>query len=142
MMSNILAGIGRGQMHVLPERLDKRREIYEIYQKELANIECLEFINDLPNAVSNRWLSVVLVHPNNSNISRNDLYYHLEKNEIESRPVWNPMHLQPAFNKFPYFGGNTAEEIFKKGLCLPSGSSMTYNELQFVIEKIKEVFKG
>jgi len=140
MMSNILAGIGRGQMGVLNERLNRRREIYATYQKELAGIESLEFINDLPGACSNRWLSIALVHPNDSKVSRDDLYYHLEKNEIESRPVWNPMHLQPAFSKHPYFGGNTAETIFKSGLCLPSGSSMTDSELSFVIEKMKELF--
>jgi len=140
MMSNILAGIGRGQMGVLQERLARRREIYATYQRELAHIDCLEFINDLPNAQSNRWLSVVLIHDNKANVTRDDLYHHLEKNEIESRPVWNPMHLQPAFNKYPYFGSDVAESIFKKGLCLPSGSSMTDNELQFVIDKVKELF--
>jgi dTDP-4-amino-4,6-dideoxygalactose transaminase len=140
MMSNILAGIGRGQMEVLDKRLQRRREIYSIYQKELSGIECLEFIKDIPGSESNRWLSVMLIHPNPKNVSRDDIYRHLEENEIESRPVWNPMHLQPAFKNHPYSGGNVAESIFKSGLCLPSGSSMTDSELEFVIGKIKEMF--
>jgi dTDP-4-amino-4,6-dideoxygalactose transaminase len=140
MMSNILAGIGRGQMEVMEERVDRRREIYATYQKELAKVECLEFINDIPGAKSNRWLSIVLINPNKGNITRDMVYNQLEKNGIESRPVWNPMHLQPAFEGHPYFGGNTAESIFKNGLCLPSGSSMTDNELEFVIETVKGLF--
>jgi dTDP-4-amino-4,6-dideoxygalactose transaminase len=140
MLSNILAGIGRGQMQVLGNRLNRRREIYAVYKKELSTIDCLEFKEDITGSQSNRWLSVMLVHPNKGNIKRDDVYYHLEKNEIESRPVWNPMHLQPAFQKFPYFGGTIAESIFNSGLCLPSGSSMTDSELEFVIGKIKELF--
>ncbi len=140
MMSNILAGLGRGQFSALEDRLARRREIFKTYKQELQNIEYLEFINDIEGSTSNSWLSVVLIHPNKKQVSRDDIYYHLEKNEIESRPVWNPMHLQPAFSKYPYFGGNNAETIFKNGLCLPSGSIMTDNELQFVIDKIKELF--
>jgi len=140
MMSNILAGIGRGQLAALENHITRRREIFDIYKKELRNIECLEFKDDIEGAHSNRWLSVVIIHPNKKQVGRDDLYYQLEKNEIESRPVWNPMHLQPAFSKYPYFGGDTAENIFKNGLCLPSGSIMTDNELQFVIDKIKELF--
>jgi dTDP-4-amino-4,6-dideoxygalactose transaminase len=140
MMSNILAGIGRGQLNALEDRITRRREIYNIYKQELRNIDCLEFIDDLKENHSNRWLSVVLIHPNSKQITRDDIYYQLERNEIESRPVWNPMHLQPAFSKYPYFGGCNAETIFKNGLCLPSGSIMTDSELQFVIDKIKELF--
>ena len=140
MMSNILAGIGRGQFGSLENRVSRRREIYETYKRELSSIECLEFINDIPGAASNRWLSVVLIHPNSSGIDRDAIYYHLDQNLIESRPVWNPMHLQPAFKHYPYFGGNIAETIFRTGLCLPSGSKMTDNELQLVIDNIKELF--
>ena len=140
MMSNILAGIGRGQLNAIEERISRRREIFNIYKQELRNIECLEFKDDVSGSQSNRWLSVVLIHLNEKNVTRDGIYYHLEKNEIESRPVWNPMHLQPAFSKYPYFGGCNAETIFKNGLCLPSGSSMTDSELQFVIDKIKELF--
>jgi len=140
MMSNILAGLGRGQFTALENRVVRRRQIYETYKQELQGIECLEFINDLEGSCSNRWLSVVLIHANKKQVSRDDIFYNLEKNEIESRPVWNPMHLQPAYSEYPYFGGNNAETIFKNGLCLPSGTSMTDNELQFVIEKVKELF--
>src|SRR6185437_7747297 len=87
MMSNILAGLGRGQFTALENRVVRRRQIYETYKQELQGIECLEFINDLEGSCSNRWLSVVLIHANKKQVSRDDIFYNLEKNEIESRPV-------------------------------------------------------
>jgi dTDP-4-amino-4,6-dideoxygalactose transaminase len=141
MMSNILAGIGRGQMEVLDERVKRRREIYDIYKTELADIESLYFPDDLPGSFSNRWLSVMLIDPENSKkLSPTALYNHLVENGIESRPVWNPMHLQPAYSQFPYFGGSVAESLFKSGLCLPSGSSMTAAQQQTVIAGIRQLF--
>jgi dTDP-4-amino-4,6-dideoxygalactose transaminase len=141
MMSNILAGIGRGQMDALQNRVQRRKEIYAAYKEDLSDIQCLEFIDDVPGARSNRWLSVMLIHPNDYKTDRDAIYEHLLRNNIESRPVWNPMHLQPAFNHHPYFGGSVAESIFKSGLCLPSGSSMTDLEQQEVIGKIRELFR-
>jgi len=141
MLSNVLAGIGRGQFTTLEQRVSRRREIFSTYKNELQSIECLEFKDDLPGTFSNRWLTSVVIHPNPKNITRHSIYQHLAENEIESRPIWYPMHLQPAFNMHPYFGGNVAEIFFKNGLCLPSGSLMTDNELLTVIDRIKELFE-
>jgi dTDP-4-amino-4,6-dideoxygalactose transaminase len=142
MMSNVLAGIGRGQMLVLEERLKRRREIHEIYRQELTDTAEIFFPIDLPNAVSNRWLSVgMLLARHKGSSLRDGLHDYLAALNIETRPVWRPMHMQPAYQHFPYFGGRQAEMLHTFGICLPSGSSLTESQQARVIENIKRYFR-
>lgn len=136
-MSNICAGIGRGQMEVLPLRVQKRRSIFEFYRDKLSTIESISFIPE-PGAdyFSNRWLTAVLV---DGDTTSEEIRVFLEKDNIEARPVWKPMHLQPVFSGAPYFGDGTSDQLFEQGLCLPSGSNLTDEELNRVVDQIKKV---
>ncbi|MCP2043688.1 DegT/DnrJ/EryC1/StrS aminotransferase family protein [Pontibacter sp. HSC-36F09] len=139
-MSNVCAAIGRGQMDVLLERVQQRRANYTFYQKTLAAIPAIQFAEE-PNGeyYSNRWLSTVLVD-DSQGISREDIRLALEKENIESRPLWKPMHLQPVFANAPYYGDGTSDRLFDQGLCLPSGSNMTDEERERVVDCIKACF--
>jgi len=140
-MSNVLAGIGRGQMEVLPERIQKRRENHSYYQQELGSLPGISFLPEPEGAFSNRWLTCILVDDEKSGgISREDIRLHLEKDNIESRPLWKPMHMQPIFSDYPFFKSGVAEYLFETGLCLPSGSNLTLADLQRVSGHIKELF--
>jgi dTDP-4-amino-4,6-dideoxygalactose transaminase len=140
-MSNVLAGIGRGQMEVLPERIQKRRENHSYYQQELGSLPGISFLPEPEGAFSNRWLTCILVDDEKSGgISREDIRLHLEKDNIESRPLWKPMHMQPIFSDYPFFNSGVAEYLFETGLCLPSGSNLTLADLQRVSGHIKELF--
>lgn len=140
-MSNISAGIGRGQMEVLQSHVDKRRKNFEFYKSSLSALPGIEFVNEPIDFISNRWLSTILVHPELSGgVSREDIRLHLEKDNIESRPLWKPMHMQPVFEGAPYYGTGVSEELFDKGLCIPSGSNLTEQDLERVVAKIKELF--
>jgi dTDP-4-amino-4,6-dideoxygalactose transaminase len=136
-MSNILAGIGRGQMLVLEDRVMARRRNYEIYRKELNDVFGIEFLSEPSGFYSNRWLSCVLTP---SFAIREKLRLALLEENIESRPLWKPLHLQPVFENFPKFIDGTSEDLFSRGLCLPSGSNLTQYDLNCVIEKIKTIF--
>ncbi len=139
-MSNICAGIGRGQMEVLPERVEQRRANFSFYQKELKGFEGISFVNEPHGFFSNRWLTTILVDPaKTGGITREDIRLALEKENIESRPLWKPMHLQPVFQSFPYYSKNVAENLFENGLCLPSGSNLTPQELERVLQVFKNV---
>lgn len=126
-MSNICAGIGRGQMEVLNDYIGLRRNMHEFYVdlfKDIAGVT----IFTVPNAdyFSNYWLSTILIHPLETNgITRETLRLGLEEENIESRPLWKPMHLQPLFCNYPYYGNNISETLFNNGLCLPSGSNLS-----------------
>ena len=125
-MSNILAGIGRGQIEVLDKHIGLRRAMNQFYQalfKDVAGITV--FIEPTEAYFSNHWLSCILIDPNTTGFTRENLRLHLEKNNIESRPLWKPMHLQPVFKEAAYYGGTVSESLFEKGLCLPSGSNLT-----------------
>ena len=138
-MSNICAGIGRGQMTVLPQRVEQRRKNNAYYRKHLSGIEGISFQTE-PNAdfYSNYWLTSILIDPKKTNgITREDIRSALDAANIEARPLWKPMHLQPVFADCPYYGDGTSEELFDKGLCLPSGSILTENDLEKVVETIK-----
>lgn len=140
-MSNISAGIGRGQMEVLQSHVEKRRKNFEFYKSSLSGLPGIEFVNEPIGFTSNRWLSTILVHPELSGgVSREDIRLHLEKDNIESRPLWKPMHLQPIFRGTPYYGTGVSEKLFEKGLCIPSGSNLTEQDLNRVVKKIKELF--
>ena len=126
-MSNICAGIGRGQMEVLDAHVILRREMHEFYVgvfKDIAGVTVFTVPND--HFFSNYWLSTVLIDPKKTlGITREAMRLALEKANIESRPLWKPMHLQPVFRDFPYYGNAIAETLFANGLCLPSGSNLT-----------------
>jgi dTDP-4-amino-4,6-dideoxygalactose transaminase len=139
-MSNISAGIGRGQMEVLSERIEQRRKNFSFYQKELKPFVGITLVNEPAGFFSNRWLTTILVDPEKTNgITREDIRLALEKENIESRPLWKPMHLQPVFQSFPYYGKNVAENLFENGLCLPSGSNLTAQQLERVLNVFKKL---
>ena len=136
-MSNICAGIGRGQMEVLENRITKRREIHQFYKDVFLNNEAVKVFSE-PNSdfYSNYWLTTIVIDPNKgSKKSREDVRIMLNDANIESRPLWKPMHLQPVFNNSPYYGEQVAENLFEHGLCLPSGSNLTEVEKER-IEKV------
>lgn len=126
-MSNICAGIGRGQMQVLDEHVRLRREMNQFYKSVFENYEGIVVFSE-PNEdfFSNNWLSAITINPNKNNgKTREDLRLYLDTQNIESRPLWKPMHLQPIFKDAPYYGAKVSEQIFNNGLCLPSGSNTT-----------------
>tara|TARA_R110002049_G_scaffold256139_1_gene431620 strand:- start:480 stop:1604 length:1125 start_codon:yes stop_codon:yes gene_type:complete len=133
-MSNVCAAIGRGQMEVLDNRVNKRRENFEFYKDSFQNNAQIEFLKEPKGFYSNRWLSTILL-PNKS--LRETIRLALEAVNIESRPLWKPMHLQPVFKDSPSFLNGVSEDLFEKGLCLPSGSNLSPLELDKVSEKIK-----
>lgn len=141
-MSNICAGIGLGQVKMLDHNIDARREMNSFYKeifKEINNATLLEVINE--DYFSNYWLSTVLIEPNvEKNINRENLRLTFEKANIECRPLWKPMHLQPVFEQYPYYGDKVAEELFEKGLCLPSGSNLTKEDKNRIKEVIRNFF--
>ncbi|SIR10723.1 DegT/DnrJ/EryC1/StrS family aminotransferase [Pontibacter lucknowensis] len=139
-MSNVCAAIGRGQMDVLLDRVQQRRANFTFYQTGLAAIPAIQFAEE-PNGefYSNRWLSTVLVD-DSQGVSREDIRLALERENIETRPLWKPMQLQPVFADAPYYGDGTSERLFDKGLCLPSGSNMTDEERERVLQAIKACF--
>ncbi len=133
-MSNIVAGIGRGQLKVLDLRVAKKKYIFDYYKKELGNLEGVEFmpVNDWNEP--NYWLSVMLLK---GKVRPLDVMEALEKNNIESRPVWKPMHMQPFFAKYDYIGSDVSNKLFENGVCLPSDTKMTDKDLDRVCEIIK-----
>jgi dTDP-4-amino-4,6-dideoxygalactose transaminase len=141
-LSNISAGIGRGQMEVLEEHIALRRKMHFFYKDLFASVEGIEVFEE-PNAdfYSNHWLSAITVNPELTNgITREDLRLAFEKENIESRPLWKPMHMQPIFKDSPYYGGNVAESLFNEGLCLPSGSNLTDEDRNRISNVIKKIF--
>lgn len=126
-LSNISAGIGRGQMEVIDDRVSARRKMHQFYVDLFVDIEGVKVSSEPnPNYFSNHWLSVIEVDEDaTGGITREDLRLHLEQENIESRPLWKPMHLQPVFTDAPFYGTGIAEALFKNGLCLPSGSNLT-----------------
>lgn len=135
-MSNVCAAIGRGQMEVLPERIAKRRANFAFYQNALSAYKGFEFLTEPEGFFSNRWLSAVLINEELLGVSRQEIAAALAKVNIESRPLWKPMHLQPIFEQYPFYGAGVAAELFDKGLCLPSGSNLTDGELDRVVGEI------
>jgi len=140
-MSNICAGIGRGQMEVLDERVQARRSMQQFYTELFAGIEGVTvFTEPSSDYFSNHWLSAITINPEIAGKTREDLRLALLEDNIESRPLWKPMHLQPVFAGSPYYGENVAENLFNNGLCLPSGSNLTDTERVRIAAKVKEVF--
>lgn len=141
-LSNICAGIGRGQMQVLDEHIARRRAIHSLYSQGLGSISGIE-VQQNPSTQfnSNFWLTTILIDPKQTGFDREQLRLRLEEENIESRPLWKPMHLQPVFAAYPYYGGSVSEELFERGLCLPSGSRLSDDETSRVIEVIKSFIR-
>ena len=135
-LSNLLAAVGRGQLRVLDERVDARRANNAFYRERLGRLPGLTFMPEAPGCRSTFWLTCIQIDPVAFGSTREDLRLALEAANIESRPVWKPMHLQPVFAEHPVVGGKVAEELFEKGLCLPSGSSMTDEDRERVVDVI------
>lgn len=141
-MSNVCAGIGRGQMEVLSQRVEQRRKNFAYYQQAFSQIPQISFQTESDsNFFSNRWLSTILIEGNAEGTpTREDIRKALERENIECRPLWKPMHLQPVFSDAPFYGDGTSGKLFEKGLCLPSGSNLTSEDLERVAEHIKDCF--
>ncbi|MGZ2371897.1 DegT/DnrJ/EryC1/StrS family aminotransferase [Ancylomarina sp. YFZ004] len=140
-MSNILAGIGRGQMEVLEDRVNYRRKLNVWYRRWLKDVPGISFQSEpSQDYYSNYWLTAILVDPKKTGgITREDIRLFLEKENIESRPLWKPMHMQPVFEDCPYYGNGTSDRLFEQGLCLPSGSNMGGAELYRVVDALRKV---
>lgn len=136
-MSNVLAGVGRGQLRVLDKRIEKKKYIYDFYKQELGYLEGLELmpINDWNKP--NYWLSCITL---SGSVRPFDIFYALEKENIESRPIWKPMHLQPFYAEYEYIGGNVSEQLFENGICLPSDTKMSDEDLHRIVKIIKELW--
>ena len=141
-LSNISAGIGRGQMEVLQDHVNLRRAMHDFYQNLLASVEAAVVFSE-PNAdyYSNHWLSCITLASEKTSKTREELRLAFESEAIETRPLWKPMHLQPVFASCPYYGENTAETLFNKGLCLPSGSNLTDSDRNRIAEALYRFFK-
>ena len=140
-MSNILAGIGRGQMEVLDSHIRLRRSMNQFYQALFNDVDGITvFKEPTEDYFSNFWLSCIIIDSKITGFNRESLRLHLEKNNIESRPLWKPMHLQPIFNDSPYYGENVAETLFENGLCLPSGSNLTDVDRDRIKKSILNIF--
>lgn len=142
-MSNISAGVGRGQMEVLNDRVDARRKMHDFYVGLFQDIEGVEVLSEInSDFYSNHWLSAILVDENITGKTREDLRLALLEDNIESRPLWKPMHLQPVFADAPYYGKTIAESLFEKGLCLPSGSNLQEEDKIRIQKIVQEVFSN
>lgn len=144
-MSNIVAGIGRAQLEVLDERVKARRAIFDRYVQALGDIEGIHFMPELEGTMSNRWLTTLTIDQQALGVTPMDIINALAEENIESRPVWKPLHLQPVFNGVTYYshqeGWSVSDELFANGICLPSGSSMTVEEQNRVIDVIIKAIK-
>ncbi|GAA4440055.1 DegT/DnrJ/EryC1/StrS family aminotransferase [Pontibacter saemangeumensis] len=142
-MSNVCAGIGRGQMEVLPQRVQQRRNNFEMYSQALSTFAEVQ-LQEEPSKdyFSNRWLSTLLIDDSkDANVSRESIRIALESRNVESRPLWKPMHLQPVFADAPFYGDGTSDWLFDQGLCLPSGSNLSEAELRKVLSIVQACFR-
>ena len=140
-MSNICAGIGRGQMFVLDEHVARRREIHDLYVKLLAGMKGVKVMcqPEGEGFNSNYWLTCITVEPEEAGFTREDVRLALDADNIESRPLWKPMHLQPVFKDAPFYGNGTSERLFEIGLCLPSGATLTDKDVERVAKVVKQL---
>jgi len=140
-MSNLLAAVGRGQLENLEERVARRKEIFGYYRKALGDLPGVEFMPETSNGSCTRWLTCLTIDPKLSGIVREDVRLALDSENIESRPVWKPMHLQPLFSRCRVRGGDVSSRIFENGLCLPSGSGLTEIELEKIVDVVRSAFR-
>ncbi len=139
-MSNLLAALGRSQLADLDRRVKVRREHNAAYRQALVDLPGVEFMPQAPESFSTFWLTCLTIDPEVAGTDREEVRLHLESLDIESRPAWKPMHLQPVFESHETYGGDVSARLFKNGLCLPSGSSMTEEDRQRVIDGFREAF--
>ena len=137
-MSNVLAGIGRGQLEVLDERVEQRRRIAFQYCDAFADLPGIQLMPQAPYGVHTNWLSCFLINEKEFGCSRDGLIRALEEGNVESRPVWKPMHLQPLYTSCECYGGEVAQDLFRRGICLPSASSLTSDDQQHVIDVVRK----
>lgn len=140
-LSNVLAGIGRGQLQVLEDRVNARRHNFETYQQALGKLPGIEFMPEASFGRATRWLTCLTIDPAAFGVDREQVRLELGKQLIEARPVWKPLHLQPVFAECESIGGAISEELFDRGLCLPSGSNLKQEELQRVIDAIDRIHR-
>jgi pyridoxal phosphate-dependent aminotransferase EpsN len=136
-LSNLLAAVGRGQLELLEDRVARRRANFAYYHAELGHLNGIEFMPEAPFGRATRWLTCLLVDPNLYGVSPTDIYEILGAQGIEARPMWKPMHLQPAFARYRARGGSVSEDIFRRGLCLPSGSNLLEQDRRRVVEALR-----
>jgi dTDP-4-amino-4,6-dideoxygalactose transaminase len=141
-LSNLLAGVGRGQIRVLPQRVEARRANFEFYRAALNDLSGIDFMPEAPWGRHTRWLTCITIDPAEFGADREAVRLALEADDIEARPVWKPMHLQPVFAGLEIAGGEVSEDLFTRGLCLPSGSNLTVDELARVVDRIRQACKG
>jgi len=140
-MSNIVAGIGRGQMEVLNDRVAARRKMQNFYADIFKDIDGVEVLSEpTEEYFSNHWLSAIVIDATKTGLTREDLRMAFLEDNIESRPLWKPMHMQPVFADVPYYGDNVAENLFENGLCLPSGSNLTDDDRERIKKIIQQMF--
>jgi pyridoxal phosphate-dependent aminotransferase EpsN len=140
-LSNVLAGIGRGQLAALPQRIERRREIFAYYRRALADLPGVGFMPEPAETRGNRWLTCITLDPAEQDATPAELLAALDRENIEGRPLWKPLHQQPVFASAPRFGGAVSERLFARGLCLPSGSAMTDGDLDRVVTVIRRVLQ-
>ncbi len=143
-MSNVCAAIGRGQMEVLDQRVAQRRANYSFYANAFNNITGVSFLQEPAGSFSNRWLSTILFDDSltHKGVSRETIRLAMEKENIECRPLWKPMHLQPVFADYPFYGDGTADRLFAQGLCLPSGSNLSAEDIKTVAVLLNHEFEN
>lgn len=141
-MSNILAAIGRGQLAVLSERVASRRSNFEYYRRRLGDLPGIDFMPEAPYGESSRWLTCLTIDPDVFGAARDDIRLALDRQDIDARPLWKPMHLQPVFEGCRVRGGRASERLFERGLCLPSGSSLSDEDLERICSVIRQVHSG
>ncbi|MGH9891990.1 MAG: DegT/DnrJ/EryC1/StrS family aminotransferase, partial [bacterium] len=136
-MSNVLAAIGRGQLQVLRKRVAARRRNYRFYHEALGDVPGIEFMPEAPWGCHSRWLTCLTIDPEVAGTDREKVQLTLDEANIEARPVWKPMHLQPVFAEYPSVGGAVSAQLFDRGLCLPSGSSLTASDRERVVTVVR-----
>jgi len=141
-MSNILAALGRAQLATLDQRVSARRRLFDTYVELLGDLDGLDFMSEATYGQSNRWLTTLTVDPNRFGATNLDIIEALEADNVEARPVWKPMHLQPVFTGARMFGGAVSERLFATGLCLPSGTQMTENDIDRVVGIVRRTHPG
>ncbi|MBX2944077.1 MAG: aminotransferase class I/II-fold pyridoxal phosphate-dependent enzyme [Cyclobacteriaceae bacterium] len=142
-LSNVSAAIGRGQLSVIDKRVEQRRMIFKKYAEELKDIAAISFQPENKEGISNRWLTTIVIDPMLcKGITNESIRIALEQENIESRPLWKPMHKQPVFASVPCYGGAVSEALFNSGLCLPSGSSLSNSDQELIISLIHKIVTG
>lgn len=141
-LSNLLAGLGNSQLADLDRRVEVRRQHNSVYREALGDLPGVSFMPEAPGSRSTFWLTCLTIDPSRAGIDREQVRLHLESEDIEARPVWKPMHLQPVFERFRVHGGDVSRRLFEQGLCLPSGSSLTDGQRQKVIDSVRAAFEG